>query len=70
MYVIPIKTSNGKKLLFYSKYPTEKQARYARFALIKLANCSHLAPADIEVNEKGSVLQQNPNWSIGEVTKM
>lgn len=69
MYIIPVKTSNGKKLLFHAKYLTEKQARYARFALIKLANSSHFAPADIEINEGGEVYMPNPNWSIGEVIK-
>lgn len=69
MFVIPISTQNGKKVLFKAKYPIEKQARYARFALIKIANCAHLAPVDSEINEKGAKLMLDPKWSIGEVVE-
>lgn len=70
MYIVPISSSKGKKLICTAKYPTEKEARYARFALIKIANCAHLAPADSEINKQGSILVQNPEWSIGEITEV
>ncbi len=67
MFVIPIMKSNSKKIVCVAKYPTEKQARYARFALIKIANCAHLVPVDSEIDEKGAKLVKNPDWSIGEI---
>lgn len=69
MFVIPIRSTNGKKLICKAKYVTEKQARYARFALIKIANCTHLAPVDSEIDEKGAMLVQNPKFSIGDIVE-
>ncbi len=69
MFVVPVYSQTGKKLLFKSKYPLEKQARYARFALINLANCAHTAPVDSEINEKGAKFVPNPKWSVGEIVE-
>lgn len=69
MFAIPIMTSNGKKEICRVKYPTEKQARYARFALIKIANCAHFVPVDSEVNDRGEKLVPSPDWSIGEIVE-
>jgi len=69
MFVIPIKTSNGKKLICKAKYPTAKEAKYARFALIKVANCAHLVPVDSEIGERTEKLVPNPEWSIGEIVE-
>lgn len=63
-----VKGKNTKTLVFESKYPTENQAKDARFALIHLANCSHKAPCDITINNNGAVFVKNPSWSVGEVT--
>lgn len=63
-----VKGKNTKTLVFESKYPSENQAKDARFALIHLANCSHEAPCDITVNSDGVVFVKNPSWSVGEVT--
>ena len=74
MWKIPVYTTkkvkgkNVKTLAFESKYPSEDQAKEARFALIHLANCAHKAPCDITVNSNGEVFVKNPSWSIGEVT--
>lgn len=74
MWKIPVHTTkkvNGKiikTLVFESKYPTENQAKEARFALIHLANCTHKAPCDITINNDGVVFVKNPSWSVGEVT--
>lgn len=75
MWKIPVYTINGKEkgkntktLVFESKYPSEDQAKDARFALIRLANCSHDAPCDITINNNGAVFIKNPSWSVGEVT--
>lgn len=69
MFVVPISSSKEKKLICKAKYPTEKQARYARFALIKIANCVHAAPVDSEIDESGAKLVPNPKWSIGEIVE-
>lgn len=69
MFIVPINQSNGKKTLFKAKYPTEKLARYARFALIQIANCAHLAPVDSEISDKGAKIEKNPEWSIGEIVE-
>lgn len=74
MWKIPVHTTKKvkgkivKTLAFESKYPDEDQAKEARFALIHLANCAHVAPCDITVNENGRILIPNPSWSVGEVT--
>lgn len=74
MWKIPVHTTKKvkgkiiKTLVFESKYPTENQAKEARFALIHLANCSHDAPCDITINNNGAVFIKNPSWSVGEVT--
>lgn len=75
MWKIPVYTIKGKAkgkntktLVFESKYPSENQAKDARFALIHLANYSHKAPCDITVNSDGVVFVKNPSWSVGEVT--
>lgn len=74
MWKIPVHTTKKvkgkiiKTLVFESKYPTENQAKDARFALIHLANCSHDAPCDITINNNGAVFVKNPSWSVGEVT--
>jgi len=74
MWKIPVHTTKKvkgkiiKTLVFESKYPTENQAKDARFALIHLANCSHDAPCDITINNNGAVFIKNPSWSVGEVT--
>lgn len=74
MWKIPVYTTKKvkgkivKTLAFESKYPNESQAQKARFALIHLANCAHMAPCDITVNSDGAVLVKNPSWSVGEVT--
>lgn len=75
MWKIPVytikdkgKSKNTKTLLFESKYPSENQAKNARLALIHLANCSHIAPCDITINDNGAVFIKNPSWSVGEVT--
>lgn len=75
MWKIPVYTIKGKAkgkntktLVFESKYPSEDQAKDARFALIHLANCSHDAPRDITINNNGAVFIKNPSWSVGEVT--
>lgn len=74
MWKIPVHTTKKvkgkivKTLAFESKYPDENQAKEARFALIHLANCAHVAPCDITVNENGGILIPNPSWSVGEVT--
>ena len=75
MWKIPVYTTkakgkgkNTKTLVFESKYSSENQAIEARFALIHLANCAHVAPCDITINSEGAQLIQNPSWSIGEVT--
>ena len=74
MWKIPVYTTkkvkgkNVKTLAFEPKYPSEDQAKEARFALIHLANCAHKAPCDITVNSNGEVFVKNPSWSIGEVT--
>nr|DAV23880.1 MAG TPA: hypothetical protein [Bacteriophage sp.] len=74
MWKIPVYTTkkvkgkNVKTLTFESKYPSEDQAKEARFALIHLANCAHKAPCDITVNSNGEVFVKNPSWSVGEVT--
>ena len=67
MFVIPINSPSGKRLICKAKYPTDKQARYARFALIKIANSAHMVPVDSEINETGEKLVRNPEWSIGEI---
>lgn len=73
MWKIPIHTTKKvkgkivKTLAFESKYPSENQAKEARFALIHLANCAHKAPCDITVNSDGAVLVKNPSWSVGEI---
>ena len=53
MFIVPIKTSNGKTTLCEAKYPTEKQARYARFTLINIVNSARFVPVDHEINESG-----------------
>lgn len=74
MWKIPVHTTKKvkgkiiKTLVFESKYPTENQAKEARFALIHLANCTHKAPCDITINNDGVVFVKNPSWSVGEVT--
>ena len=74
MWKIPVYTTKKvkgkivKTLAFESKYPDEKQAKEARFALIHLANCAHKAPCDITINKDGEVFISNPSWSVGEVT--
>lgn len=74
MWKIPVHTTKRvkgkiiKTLVFESKYPTENQAKDARFALIHLANCTHKAPCDITINNDGAVFVKNPSWSVGEVT--
>lgn len=74
MWKIPVYTTKKvkgkivKTLSFESKYPDEKQAKEARFALIHLANCAHNAPCDITINSEGAKLIPNPSWSVGEVT--
>lgn len=74
MWKIPVHTTKKvkgkiiKTLVFESKYPSEDQAKDARFALIHLANCSHDAPCDITINNNGVVFVKNPSWSVGEVT--
>lgn len=74
MWKIPVHTTKKvkgktiKTLVFESKYPSEDQAKEARFALIHLANCAHKAPCDITVNSDGEVFVKNPSWSVGEVT--
>lgn len=74
MWKIPVHTTKKvkgkiiKTLVFESKYPTENQAKEARFALIHLANCTHKAPCDITINNDGAVFVKNPSWSVGEVT--
>lgn len=74
MWKIPVYTTkkvkgeNTKTLVFESKYPSEDQAKDARFALIHLANCSHKAPCDITINNNGEVFVKNPSWSVGKVT--
>ena len=74
MWKIPVYTTKKvkgktiKTLVFESKYPSEDQAKEARFALIHLANCAHKAPCDITVNSDGEVFVKNPSWSVGEVT--
>lgn len=74
MWKIPVHTTKKvkgktvKALAFESKYPSEDQAKEARFALIHLANCAHKAPCDITVNNDGEVFVKNPSWSVGEVT--
>ena len=74
MWKIPVHTTKkvkgktAKTLVFESKYPSEDQAKEARFALIHLANCAHKAPCDITINKDGEVFISNPSWSVGEVT--
>lgn len=75
MWKIPVYTTKAKKkgkstktLVFESKYLSKNQAEDARLALIHLANCSHNAPCDITINNKGAVFVKNPSWSVGEVT--
>lgn len=75
MWKIPVYTIKGKAKgkntktsVFESKYPSEDQAKDARFALIHLANCSHDAPCDITINNNGAVFIKNQSWSVGEVT--
>ena len=74
MWKIPVYTTKKvkgkivKTLSFESKYPSEDQAKEARFALIHLANCAHKAPCDITINKDGEVFISNPSWSVGEVT--
>lgn len=74
MWKIPVYTTKKvkgktiKTLIFESEYPSEDQAKEARFALIHLANCAHKAPCDITVNSDGEVFVKNPSWSVGEVT--
>lgn len=74
MWKIPVYTTKKvkgkivKTLAFESKYPDGNQAKEARFALIHLANCAHIAPCDITVNSDGEVLVKNTSWSVGEVT--
>lgn len=74
MWKIPVHTTKKvkgktiKTLVFESKYPSEDQAKEARFALIHLANCTHKAPCDITVNSDGEVFVKNPSWNVGEVT--
>lgn len=74
MWKIPVHTTKKvkgktvKTLVFESKYPSEDQAKEARFALIHLANCAHKAPCDITINKDGEVFISNPSWSVGEVT--
>lgn len=67
MFVIPIMKSKSKKEIYRAKYPTEKQARYAKFALIQIANCAHFVPVDTEIDNKGEKFVRNPEWSIGEI---
>lgn len=57
-----------KTLAFESKYQSKDQAEKARFALIRLANCAHIAPCDVTVNPDGEKLIPNPSWNVGEVT--
>lgn len=74
MWKIPVYTTKKvkskivKTLAFESKYPSEDQAKEARFALIHLANCAHKAPCDITINKNGETFIPNPSWSVGEVT--
>lgn len=74
MWKIPVHTTKKvkgkivKTLAFESKYPSEDQAKEARFALIHLANCGHRAPCDITINKNGETFIPNPSWSVGEVT--
>lgn len=74
MWKIPVHTTKKVKgqivkiLAFESKYPSEKQAKEARLALIHLANSTHFAPCDITVNSDGETFAQNPSWNVGEVT--
>nr|DAH97364.1 MAG TPA: hypothetical protein [Bacteriophage sp.] len=74
MWKIPVHTTKKlkgkivKTLAFESKYPDEDQAKEARFALIHLANCAHIAPCDVTINNDGEMFIPNPSWSVGEVT--
>lgn len=74
MWKIPVHTTKKvkgkivKTLAFESKYPDEDQAKEARFALIHLANCAHIAPCDATINNDGEMFIPNPSWSVGEVT--
>lgn len=74
MWKIPVYTTKKvkgkivKTLAFESKYPDENQAQKARFALIHLANCAHIAPCDVTINNDGEMFIPNPSWSVGEVT--
>lgn len=74
MWKIPVYTTKKvkgkpvKTLTFESKYPSKNQAEEARFALIRLANCAHYAPCDIDANPNGAAYIANPSWNVGEVT--
>lgn len=74
MWKIPIyvtekvKGKTVKKLIFESKYYSVNQAKKARPVLISLANCAHIAPCDITINNNGETFVENPSWSVGEVT--
>ena len=74
MWKIPVHTTKKvkgkivKTLAFESKYPDKDQAKEARFALIHLANCAHIAPCDVTINNDGEMFIPNPSWSVGEVT--
>lgn len=69
MFVVPVSSSSGKKPLFKAKYVTEKQARYARFALIQLANAAHFAPVDSEINESAEKFIPAQKWSVGDIVE-
>jgi len=74
MWKIPVHTTKKvkgkivKTLAFESKYLSKDQAEEARFALIHLANCAHIAPCDVTINSNGGTLIPNPSWNVGEVT--
>lgn len=69
MFAISIMSPDGKTLICKAKYPTEKQARYARFALVEIANHAHFAPVDSEINNSGAKFYPNQGWKIGNITK-
>ena len=63
---------NKKDLLFTSLYKTEKEAKDARIALIKLSKGSNFAPVDKECQKAGHseyAIFDTSGFIVSEVTK-
>lgn len=66
---IPTMMEDGKEgfITYIPKYLTNRQAKDAKYRLIQISKCKHLAPCDIESQDSPAKVYDPTHWKIGNI---